>query len=80
MKVKKAFTLLELVFVILIIGILALISFPFLNQNKNDAKLLKLKADYQMLQSALASMRNEFSLKQIAHFSPILDSAKIAFE
>ena len=80
MKVKKAFTLLELVFVILIIGILALISFPFLNQNKNDAKLLKLKADYQMLQSALASMRSEFSLKQIAHFSPILGSAKIAFE
>ncbi|EAB5338671.1 type II secretion system protein, partial [Campylobacter coli] len=31
---KKAFTLLELVFVILILGILASLSFSFANQNK----------------------------------------------
>lgn len=80
MKIKKAFTLLELVFVILIIGILVAICVPFLNQNKNDAKLLKLKADYEMLSSALALMRNEFSLKQLPYFSPTLDNAKIALE
>ncbi|EPC1868768.1 type II secretion system protein, partial [Campylobacter coli] len=66
---KKAFTLLELVFVILILGILASLSFSFANQNKNDAKLLKLKIDYEMLNSALSLMRTQTELKQISSFS-----------
>ncbi|EOG1062572.1 type II secretion system protein [Campylobacter coli] len=74
---KKAFTLLELVFVILILGILASLSFSFVNQNKNDAKLLKLKIDYEMLNSALSLMRTQTELKQISSFSPNLDEAKI---
>ncbi|XTO84975.1 type II secretion system protein [Campylobacter coli] len=74
---KKAFTLLELVFVILILGILASLSFSFANQNKNDAKLLKLKIDYEMLNSALSLMRTQVELKQISSFSPNLDEAKI---
>ncbi|EAJ9098253.1 prepilin-type N-terminal cleavage/methylation domain-containing protein, partial [Campylobacter coli] len=73
---KKAFTLLELVFVILILGILASLSFSFANQNKNDAKLLKLKIDYEMLNSALSLMRTQVELKQISSFSPNLDEAK----
>ncbi|MBK1972149.1 type II secretion system protein [Campylobacter sp. 2018MI35] len=74
MKFKRAFTLLELVFVILIIGILASLALPFLSQNKNEAKLLKAKIEYQMISSSLALMRNEASLKQIA-YTAILDNA-----
>ncbi|EAH8343988.1 prepilin-type N-terminal cleavage/methylation domain-containing protein [Campylobacter coli] len=74
---KKAFTLLEFVFVMLILGILASLSFSFANQNKNDAKLLKLKIDYEMLNSALVLMRTQAELKQINAFSPNLDEAKI---
>ncbi len=77
---KKAFTLLEFVFVVLIIGILVAISLPFLNQNKNDSKLIKLKADFAMLEASLALMRNEAHLKQIPHFGPVLDNAKINLE
>lgn len=74
MKFKKAFTLLELIFVVLIIGILVGIALPFLTQNKNDAKFLKLKIEYQMLSSALALMRNEAKLKKF-NYPTKLDEA-----
>jgi len=75
MNFKKAFSLLELIFVILIIGILTGIALPLLNQNKNDANLLKAKIDFQMLNSALVLMRYEANLKQNP-YNFVLDNAQ----
>ncbi len=73
---KKAFTLLELVFVIIILGILAYLALSFTTNTKEEAKFLKLKLDYEILSSSLALMRNEAELKQVAHYTPSLDNAK----
>ena len=59
MKFLRAFTILELVFVIIIISILASISIPLINNNKTQAKILKLKVDYETIQSAIAFSKNE---------------------
>ena len=58
MKFSKAFTILELVFVIIIMSILSSISIPLLKDNKTQAKILKLKADYEMIQNAIAFSKN----------------------
>ncbi|TKX31952.1 type II secretion system protein [Campylobacter estrildidarum] len=74
---KRAFTLLELIFVILILGILASLALTFTGRNKDEAKLLKLKIDYEMLNSALSFMRTQTELKQINGFILNLDNAKL---
>lgn len=77
MKFIKAFTLLELVFVMIIIGILSTLVFPYVMQEKNEAKWVRLKMDYQMISSALALMRYEAELKHLSHYSLNLDKAMI---
>ncbi|HDZ5030724.1 TPA: type II secretion system protein [Campylobacter jejuni] len=72
---NKAFTLLELVFVILILGILSTLASSFVNTTKDEAKVLKLKMDYEMLSSALALMRSQMKLKNL-NFPEILDNAQ----
>ncbi|EAK0343193.1 prepilin-type N-terminal cleavage/methylation domain-containing protein [Helicobacter pylori] len=72
---SKAFTLLELVFVILILGILSSLSLSFINTTKDEVKILKLKMDYEMLSSALALMRSQMRLKNL-NFPEILDNAQ----
>lgn len=72
---NKAFTLLELVFVILILGILSSLSLSFTHTTKDEAKILKLKMDYEMLSSALALMRSQMKLKNL-NFPEILDNAQ----
>ncbi|KAA6225980.1 prepilin-type N-terminal cleavage/methylation domain-containing protein [Campylobacter sp. LR196d] len=76
---SKAFSLLELVIVIIIIGILVSFAFPLLNKNKEDASILKAKIDYELLNSALALMRHEANLKNL-NYNGILDSATTNLE
>ncbi|EHC1569325.1 prepilin-type N-terminal cleavage/methylation domain-containing protein [Campylobacter jejuni] len=47
---NKAFTLLELVFVILILGILSSLSLSFINTTKDEVKILKLKNAKEMVE------------------------------
>lgn len=44
MRNKKAFTMLELVFILVILGILAAVAIPKISASRDDAKLVALKA------------------------------------
>lgn len=51
-KNKKAFTMLELVFILVILGILAAIAIPKISASRDDAKLVALKSDISTLKSS----------------------------
>ncbi|MSN96025.1 prepilin-type N-terminal cleavage/methylation domain-containing protein [Campylobacter sp. FMV-PI01] len=51
---KKAFTMIELIFVIVILGILAGIGIPKLAVTRDDAMIAKLRADIASIRSGIA--------------------------
>ncbi|ASM40474.1 prepilin-type N-terminal cleavage/methylation domain-containing protein [Campylobacter sp. RM12327] len=55
---KKGFSLIELVFVIVILGILAGVAVPRLTATRDDAQIAKLKSDVAAIQSGLALERS----------------------
>jgi general secretion pathway protein G len=63
MKSKKAFTMIELIFVIVVIGILAAVAVPKLAMNRNDAIIAKAKATVSAVRSALATERQKRILR-----------------
>ncbi|MBZ7986480.1 type II secretion system protein, partial [Campylobacter sp. Cr9] len=52
---KKAFTMIELIFVIVILGILAAVAIPKLNATRDDAELVKGASDFATAISDIAS-------------------------
>ena len=52
MRTKKAFTMLELVFILVILGILAAIAIPKISASREDAKLVALKSDINLLKTS----------------------------
>ncbi len=54
---KKAFTIIELVFVIVILGILAAVSMPKFNQTKSFAEVTKARTDVASVRSAILTER-----------------------
>ena len=71
---KKAFTMIELVFVIVVIGILSAIAVPKFSATRDDAIITKARATVASLRSAIASERQKRILR--GDFTPIssLDS------
>lgn len=55
---KKGFSLIELVFVIVILGILAGVAIPRLTATREDAQIAKLKSDVAAVQSGIALERS----------------------
>ena len=53
-KSKKAFTMIELVFVIVIIGILAAVAVPRLAATRDDAEIAKARVMVASIRNALA--------------------------
>ncbi|WP_297575311.1 type II secretion system protein [uncultured Campylobacter sp.] len=54
MGLKKGFTMIELIFVIVILGILASVAIPRLAVSRDDAQIVKLRADVQAIQTGIA--------------------------
>lgn len=77
---KQGFSLIELILALCIIAILATIALPYLRTPKQDALLLKLKADYTMIQSAIAMIKNENFIKNRTSRLSVLDEAGLNVE
>jgi general secretion pathway protein G len=60
---KKAFTMLELVFVIVIIGILASVALPRLWVTRDDAIIVKIKTNISTVQAAISSKYTKLILE-----------------
>ncbi|WP_458699641.1 type II secretion system protein [Sulfurospirillum sp. 1307] len=56
---KKAFTMIELVFVIVVLGILAGVALPRLLAPADDARLVKVKSDISSIRSAISLLKNK---------------------
>jgi len=78
---KKAFTMIELVFVIVVIGILAAVAVPKLAATRDDATITKAIATIGSVRSALATERQKRILR--GDFTPITSlnstGANVAF-
>jgi general secretion pathway protein G len=66
---KKAFTMIELVFVIVIIGILAAVAIPRLAASRDDAEVTKARVVVASIRNALAMERQKRILR--GNFTPI---------
>ena len=55
---KRAFTMIELVFVIVVLGILASIAVPRLFATRDDAVIARARADIASIRSAIVNMHN----------------------
>ena len=61
---KKAFTMVELVFVIVALGILAMVALPRLASSKEDAEITRVKAEIAAIRSAIQTNRGAKLLAQ----------------
>ncbi|EAJ5681774.1 type II secretion system protein [Campylobacter lari] len=80
MQIKKAFTLIELIFCMMIIAILSVIAYPYFSFGKNDAKLIQVKSEVELINASLSLLRNQFLFKESKDFPAILDEALINSE
>jgi len=64
-QTRKAFTMVELIFVIIIIGILSAIAIPKFSKTAEVAYISKAKSDVASVKSALAMMRQKNILKGV---------------
>lgn len=56
---KKSFTLLEVIFVVVLIAIIATIAFPKLFLNITNASYVKIQSDISLIRSAIIQNRNQ---------------------
>ena len=61
---KKAFTIIELIFVIVALGILAMVALPRLASSKEDAEITRVRAEIAAIRSAIQTHRGAKLLAQ----------------
>ena len=66
MKNLKAFTMIELVFVIVVLGILAGIAIPKLAATRDDATIAKMRGDIAAIRSGLSLVRSENMMRGVS--------------
>jgi general secretion pathway protein G len=71
----KAFTMVELVFVIVILGILAAVAIPRLAASRDDAMLTKGKADISAIRSSIVTKRSQNLLQGNASYPQLTTGA-----
>ena len=64
---KKAFTMLELIFVIVVIGILAAVAIPRLMVTRNDAVIVKGKSQVSAIRNGISLQKSRNMLKGITN-------------
>ena len=74
-KSKKAFTMIELIFVIVILGILAAVAIPRLAATRTDADITKGRADIASIRSAIVTERQARLITGDANFIEAGDGA-----
>ncbi|MBN2896622.1 MAG: prepilin-type N-terminal cleavage/methylation domain-containing protein [Campylobacterales bacterium] len=78
---RYAFTMIELVFVIVVLGILAAIAVPKLAATRDDAQIAKGRSDVASIRSAIVSERQSRLLKgQSSYINKLHNSDKIFFD
>ena len=70
---RHAFTMIELVFVIVILGILAAIAVPKLAATRDDAEIAKIRSDVASIRSAIVSERQIHLLRGEVQYISALD-------
>lgn len=76
---KKAFTLIELVFVIVILGILATVAIPKLIVTRDDAEIAKAKSQIAAVRSGIQLKRNEMILSGTQGYPTNLEDGDCCF-
>lgn len=71
---RSAFTILELVFVIVVLGILAAVALPRLGSTVEQAHIAKAQGDVAAIRSGIASERQKSLVQGINTFPATLDS------
>jgi len=67
---KQAFTMIELVFVIVVIGILSAIAIPRFAVTRDDAIIVKVKSQVSAIRSGIAMQKNKNLLEGTTPFMP----------
>ncbi len=75
---KTAFTMIELVFIIVVLGILAAVAFPKLGPAVQDAQIAAGRSAISSIRSAIASERQRTMLRGQNQYPQILDDASTA--
>jgi len=77
---KKAFTMIELVFVIVVLGILAAIAVPKFSATRTDAVITKGRADVSAIRFAIINERQTRLIKGDSSFVNVLHNSNGYFE
>jgi general secretion pathway protein G len=77
---RTAFTMLELVFVIVVIGILAAVAAPRLAATRDDAQIAKGRSDVAAIRSAIVSERQGRLLRGDSTYINVLDTSSATME
>lgn len=71
---KSAFTMIELVFVIVVLGILAAVALPRMGGTMSQAQLAKARGDVAAIRTSIASERQKNLVKGINTYPLLLDA------